>query len=611
MIYSSFPRRRSHQPRDTVTRSNELMIHDTSNTSLVSNSQPSSQQARVSVAALLLRATIGKQMPEGRIPLGARLRASLAEKKQSDAKDVSALANDKTAGLEKVVLRKEPKADAIAEVSTNGQRHEDVHSHSKFPDHHFVAPTAASLLGQEVQSGKCFTSGGSASPTLPSSNIKDAIRQHVLSCSQQKALSRLPHSRYHEMRNGQVRLRRTVPGFDFVDKFGECGDSRCGCYRLSRPDVRRNFCHTVAQVTQSQLRRLDAARVRYVTVGSGSLLTDFEILCTLEGLGLSIESVVCIDLDYADCVKGDHKDGVIAALEQLGAFLGPSVALYAFGSLDSFNNACALEPHLYGNATTFVHCDAGILDTEKVKAAAVRCLVENGHMFQLANLGMGKGASSNDASAKGASDDHSGLSAESDETNSADQRMRGYWRAQLRESSEVKAWRRLLGSRHSASLSRREMAESCLVPLPAQTICEPPSEAAARHSQAETWLSQSMHDRAAAHHLSLWKVVFEGKKTTMDGRLVPEGARNVVAVRKKPSRSASVVSTRKKGDKVLVAEIKDGWARLSEEDDDWGWQRTLDSSDSIGEAWMLIDATNFGLGVLLECEVNHHVVPVA
>ena len=55
---------------------------------------------------------------------------------------------------------------------------------------------------------------------------------------------------------------------------------------------------------------------------------------------------------------------------------------------------------------------------------------------------------------------------------------------------------------------------------------------------------------------------------------------------------------------VLVAEERNGWARLSEHDDEWGVQLASAASGSGAlasrQAWMLIDASSFGLGRLLE-----------
>ena len=81
-----------------------------------------------------------------------------------------------------------------------------------------------------------------------------------------------------------------------IDAFGECGDSRCGCYRLWRPEVRERFRHWVVGAATDGLADLE--RVRYVTVGCGLLLADFEILCGLVERGLTLECVVAIDRCY-------------------------------------------------------------------------------------------------------------------------------------------------------------------------------------------------------------------------------------------------------------------------------------------------------------------------
>jgi len=58
-------------------------------------------------------------------------------------------------------------------------------------------------------------------------------------------------------------------------------------------------------------------------------------------------------------------------------------------------------------------------------------------------------------------------------------------------------------------------------------------------------------------------------------------------VRATPSRDAKVMGAKAPGEKVLVREVVNGWAKL-------------DESTTQKELWMLVDATSFGLGVLLE-----------
>ena len=60
--------------------------------------------------------------------------------------------------------------------------------------------------------------------------------------------------------------------------------------------MRRHFRDLVVARTEAQLSVSlgalgnERSAVRYVTVGSGQLLTDFEILCGLVSAGLEIES---------------------------------------------------------------------------------------------------------------------------------------------------------------------------------------------------------------------------------------------------------------------------------------------------------------------------------
>lgn len=461
--------------------------------------------------------------------------------------------------------------------------------------------SAAALLGADVAASlqpQCYTcddEDAPASSLLPETS-RERVRRLLLSDQTVMALARIPVNTTHEFRDGQIRLSRHhfSATFEHISKLGECADSRCGCYRLFRPDVRRHFRTIVARLTTAQLQGQPRAGVRYVTIGSGSALTDFEILCALHEAGLRIESVICIDTCYDD--SGDNHATATGALQQLGAFFAPA-AVYAFGSLSRFQDACAVAPELYGGATTFVHCDAGSISGEDARAAAALALVEGGHLFALANLGMGiAGASDNKGS--GAHQGTDPLRADGN-----DARARHYWRAQLRHSHSIEAWRRKTDV-SSAGLSRGARAQALLTQLPAEICNEPSDEKAARQERAKKWLAQSLRDRAAELGLDVYTVVFEGGAVNKDGKDVPAAIRNTVAVRAAPSRTASMVSTRHKGDEVLVAEERAGWVRLSEEDDDWGWQRQTGAQKE-QEAWMLIDGKEAGLGRLLE-----KVVPV-
>ena len=200
-------------------------------------------------------------MPGERIPLGARLRARLeVEKAECSVKDEA--------------------------QTTLPPPNETKPLQTTLPPPHFTPPTAASLLGIDFAKGlggECFTCGGEAAPAR---SAKLALQEALLSNSNRQ-LDRRPRSDKHVLRGGMVRLSPRLPAFNFVDKLGECGDARCGCYRLYRPDIRKHFRDVVSQTTLGQLSRSKLQRLRYVTVGSGSLLTDFEILCALDSLGVA------------------------------------------------------------------------------------------------------------------------------------------------------------------------------------------------------------------------------------------------------------------------------------------------------------------------------------
>ena len=164
-------------------------------------------------------------------------------------------------------------------------------------------------------------------------------------------------------------------GFRFVERFGECADSKCGCYRPWRPDVRRRFRDACAQLTTTASGAIVSAAaarraVRYVTFCSGQLLTDFELLCALVDRGLQIESIVAVDTSYSeargdDCTVGGGNASAeaeaLAALKQLAAFFAPAPC-HSFSNLESFRRALTCDPATYGDATTVVKCDGGGLD---------------------------------------------------------------------------------------------------------------------------------------------------------------------------------------------------------------------------------------------------------
>ena len=198
----------------------------------------------------------------------------------------------------------------------------------------------------------------------------------------------------------------------------ECGDPKCGCNRLSHPAVRRDFRDRVGQHTASALqqpraasdgngltrggggaaslgggggvgavmadpRRAQRRPVRYVSVGSGYCLFDFELLALLQHRhSLTIESVILVDTAYA------ADKGALAAADRLAAFLAPTEVI-VFERLESLVANCRRDPWRFARATTFVHCDAADIKDDEMRDAAAACLEDRGLAFRLTNRGEG------------------------------------------------------------------------------------------------------------------------------------------------------------------------------------------------------------------------------
>jgi hypothetical protein len=264
-------------------------------------------------------------------------------------------------------------------------------------------------------------------------------------------------------RDGYVKIHSKRESFrHWTQDFGECADRKCGCYRLRvGSNVRTKFRNLVVKRTVEQFNEAQVAQfrdalaevegpggiaaasdrlrfpssedtrgcgargVRYVSIGCGRLLTDFEILCGLQEKGLAIESIILCDTEYkpprekrsndvesddnrcddaimgrvlaasrgctcpagADC-SGKKKKSAAGALKALGGFFS-SARLSVFHSMTALQRAASKEPHVYGCATTFVHCDSSAIAT---KGLASQLLVEGGMWFYLGN-GSSKAAS--------------------------------------------------------------------------------------------------------------------------------------------------------------------------------------------------------------------------
>ena len=155
-------------------------------------------------------------------------------------------------------------------------------------------PVAELMLPEHAE----FTSS-----VAPPPDVRSAVRRVLL------ASPTSPDS--YEERDGSIRVseRHGTQVAERTCALGECADVTCGCNRLKRPKVRQRFRDGVVAAITEALSISDASitaaqasgggggsskqgaralqtPVRYVTLGSGLLLTDFEILCGLVDQGL-------------------------------------------------------------------------------------------------------------------------------------------------------------------------------------------------------------------------------------------------------------------------------------------------------------------------------------
>lgn len=224
-----------------------------------------------------------------------------------------------------------------------------------------------------------------------------------------------PHaqSAAYEHRDNAVCIAATScqapEAFRFLEPLGECGDSRCGCHRLTSPDVRDSFVdlvieHTVkALMASAYSASSKPTGVRYVTLGCGQLLTDAQILVGLLRAGLTIESVVAVDADfYGACASGGRSTAEeprvqraldamsckpARALEALVRLLGGHSTAFALCGVASLVDACHRDSSRFGNVTTFVQCDSSVILEGATKLAAASTLRPGGLAFALQNYG--------------------------------------------------------------------------------------------------------------------------------------------------------------------------------------------------------------------------------
>jgi hypothetical protein len=183
---------------------------------------------------------------------------------------------------------------------------------------------------------------------------------------------------------GLVWLRESVTlGGETIDlsrlaSLAECGHCSCACTRR----VRAIFGEQV-------VRRVSAAHQRgelpgslsYISIGSGLLLGDMDVIMRLQEAGFEIASATFIDSDY----DGDACHGALAAMAE---YLAPRAKLTAFASMASYalaRLACAEGDALQLTGHVFVQIDVAEVGFDEAAALSALALEPAGYGFRLVN----------------------------------------------------------------------------------------------------------------------------------------------------------------------------------------------------------------------------------
>lgn len=175
-----------------------------------------------------------------------------------------------------------------------------------------------------------------------------------------------------ELSEGKLRLvtrGSDAPCSQWVSELGECADTRCACYRPTNPHVRRAFRATLLSLVRSPTPA--RPRLRYVSMGAGSLLYDLELLLALRRRHGAdcIDLVVAIDKRY--CFDG-------TAVARLQSLLGPSTEVHAFFDAESYIKSAARHPETFADADIYVQVDCDDVDDESALVVVAAALAPGG-----------------------------------------------------------------------------------------------------------------------------------------------------------------------------------------------------------------------------------------
>lgn len=245
------------------------------------------------------------------------------------------------------------------------------------PDALTRSPTVASATLAEDRAVE-HTITGSAS-IVPTDEMRKSVATRLLAHHEET-------SELYEHRGGGCRLK-AFPGYVSTKcmAFGECAS--CSLNRLRWPQPRQRFRQLVVSRTEQVLTKSREV-VRAVTIGSGCLLTDFEIFLGLWEQGLVIQTIVAIDKAYTDSNTNHEREECFDALNSLAAFFAPC-QVFSFGSAEDYIAAVHRRPAVYGMANLFLYCDAAAVPRNIFEDVAVTALMPGAYAFELSNMGSG------------------------------------------------------------------------------------------------------------------------------------------------------------------------------------------------------------------------------
>ena len=168
----------------------------------------------------------------------------------------------------------------------------------------------------------------------------------------------------------------------WVNALGECADPGCPCSRAQRPGVREAFRVHVTALATIALR--GRSSIRYTSLASGMLLTDFEMLVALEDTGCAVSQIVFVDTLYGS--QGPSRQGKARqgpqsraqlAANQVAAFF-PSAALTLFESLGAYEAACSIGSYVASDTDLLLASDPASVVVEAFPRIAAAALAPHG-----------------------------------------------------------------------------------------------------------------------------------------------------------------------------------------------------------------------------------------